>query len=96
MTNSAAAKTGISLVFLLSAGPICADAKAIKIAPAVQTEAVAQDANDPAIWINPSDASKSLIIGTDKGKDAAKGGIYVLVLRGISWHGLADSGPAMA
>ena len=82
MTNSAVVITGISLVFLLSAGHIHGDTKVIKIAPAVQTEAVAQDADDPAIWINPSDASKSLIIGTDKGNDAAKGGIYVFDLDG--------------
>lgn len=41
------------------------------------TDPVAKDADDPAIWINPQDSAKSLIIGTDKG-----GGLYAFNLQG--------------
>lgn len=51
--------------------------KALK--PVVVTERVNHDTDDPAIWINPSDASKSLIIGTDKEKDGA---LFVFDLNG--------------
>ncbi|RYY30986.1 MAG: phytase [Sphingobacteriaceae bacterium] len=43
------------------------------------TEKVRHDSDDPAIWINPQDASKSLVIGTDKDKD---GGLYAFDLSG--------------
>lgn len=36
------------------------------IQPAIVTEPVNFDSDDPAIWVNPQDPSKSLIIGTDK------------------------------
>jgi 3-phytase len=51
--------------------------------PAVQplyvTEPVEFDTDDPAIWVNPNDASQSLIIGTDKDEN---GGLYVYDLKG--------------
>lgn len=50
-----------------------------KIKPSVITEAVAHDTDDPAIWINPENASKSIIIGTDKDTD---GGLYAFDLNG--------------
>ena len=34
--------------------------------PAFATEAVRGDADDPAIWVHPTDPSRSLILGTDK------------------------------
>jgi 3-phytase len=43
------------------------------------TERVKHDTDDPAIWINPIDASKSLIIGTDKDTDGA---LYAFDLSG--------------
>jgi 3-phytase len=46
------------------------------------TEKVAHDSDDPAIWINSSDASQSLIIGTDKGGDTRQGGLYAFSLQG--------------
>jgi 3-phytase len=49
------------------------------IQPAVITEKVGFDSDDPAIWINPADAAKSLVIGTDK---SATGGLYVFDLEG--------------
>src|SRR5687768_5508146 len=47
--------------------PVRADA----LKPAVITEQVGYDTDDPAIWINRADTSKSLIIGTDKDSDGA-------------------------
>ncbi|MFT3826776.1 MAG: phytase [Chitinophagaceae bacterium] len=49
------------------------------IKPAFVTEKVKHDSDDPAIWINPQDASASLIIGTDKDEDGA---LYVFDLKG--------------
>lgn len=49
------------------------------IKPAVVTDTVLFDTDDPAIWINPADASKSLIVGTDKDTN---GGLYVFNLDG--------------
>ncbi len=49
------------------------------INPVVTTEQVKWDTDDPAIWINPEDPSKSLIIGTDKDSDGA---LYVFDLNG--------------
>ncbi len=45
----------------------------------VVTEKVMHDTDDPAIWINPTDPSKSLVIGTDKDKDGA---LYAFDLSG--------------
>lgn len=50
-----------------------------KLKPTVVTETVVHDTDDPAIWINPQDASKSIIIGTDKDTD---GGLYAFDLNG--------------
>ena len=47
--------------------------------PITTTEPAPHDTDDPAIWIHPTDASKSLIIGTDKDTD---GGLYVYNLEG--------------
>lgn len=50
-----------------------------KIKPAFITEKVPNDSDDPAIWYNKLDPSKSLILGTDKHEN---GGIYVFDLDG--------------
>jgi 3-phytase len=62
----------------------------LPIAPAVITDTTLHDTDDPAIWINRDDLSKSLIIGTDKDEDGA---LYVFDLNGKevpgkSVHGL--------
>lgn len=49
------------------------------IKPAVITQPTPNDTDDPAIWIHPTDTSKSLIIGTDK---EVGGGLYVYDLDG--------------
>lgn len=54
-----------------------------KLKPAVITETVVHDTDDPAIWINSQDPSKSIIIGTDKDTD---GGLYAFDLNGKIIH----------
>ena len=49
------------------------------VKPVVVTEAVQFDSDDPAIWINPTDTTKSLIVGTDKNE---QGALYVFDLNG--------------
>lgn len=51
-----------------------------RIRPAVITEKVFGDSDDPAIWINYSDPANSWVLGTDK--DNRNGGIYVYDLSG--------------
>lgn len=41
------------------------------VKPVIVTDAVRYDSDDPAIWINKTDPSKSLIIATDKDADGA-------------------------
>jgi 3-phytase len=36
----------------------------IDMKPVLATEQVGQDADDPAVWIHPTDPQKSLILGT--------------------------------
>lgn len=55
--------------------PIAEDA----LRPSAITQPTPNDTDDPAIWIHPTDASKSLIVGTDK-EDG--GGLYVYDLDG--------------
>ncbi|PXY45259.1 phytase [Flavobacterium hydrophilum] len=62
----------------------CKDDKLAPVAPnAVKptavTEALPHDTDDPSIWIHPTDASKSIIVGTDKDTD---GGLYAFDLNG--------------
>ncbi|WP_200977811.1 phytase [Echinicola sp. 20G] len=50
-----------------------------KVKPTYVTDQVNHDTDDPAIWINPTDPSQSLIVGTDKDADGA---LYVFNLKG--------------
>ena len=50
------------------------------LAPIAATAPVPNDPDDPAIWIHPTDAARSLIIGTDKVETT--GGLYVFALDG--------------
>lgn len=52
------------------------------IKPVFASDPVNHDTDDPAIWINPVDPSKSLIIGTDKGGETGDGGLFVFDLKG--------------
>lgn len=49
------------------------------IQPRVVTESVRHDTDDPAIWIDPVDPARSLVIGTDKDTDGA---LYAFDLAG--------------
>ncbi|HYP08084.1 MAG TPA: phytase [Bryobacteraceae bacterium] len=52
----------IVLASFFAAAPVLV----VDIRPAVQTETTGHDADDPAVWIHPKDASRSLILGTNK------------------------------
>jgi 3-phytase len=53
----------------------------IEVRPALATEPVGDDPDDPAIWVNPADAGRSLIIATNK-VPAPRGALYVYGLDG--------------
>lgn len=53
----------------------------VRVQPAVQTESAGDDADDPAIWVHPKDASRSLVIGTNKAA-APRGALVVYGLDG--------------
>lgn len=57
----------------------CNQSKLPPIAPDVITETTLNDTDDPAIWVNPKDASKSIVFGTDK---ETNGAIYAFDLEG--------------
>ncbi|WP_194766636.1 phytase [Tamlana sp. I1] len=63
---------------LLATAYAC-DKKLPEIAPDVITEHTLHDSDDPAIWVNPNDAAKSIVFGTDKDTDGA---IYAFDLDG--------------
>jgi 3-phytase len=50
-----------------------------EVKPVIITEPVKYDTDDPAIWVNPADPAKSLVIGTDKNTDGA---LYVFDMNG--------------
>lgn len=49
------------------------------IQPIIVTDTLLHDTDDPAIWLHPTDPSKSLILGTDKNEN---GGLFVFDLNG--------------
>jgi 3-phytase len=57
--------------------------------PSVVTQPTPHDTDDPAIWIHPTDTSKSLIIGTDK---ETGGGLYAYDLAGKIANSFIDMG----
>ncbi|MEL1240898.1 phytase [Flavobacterium flavipallidum] len=64
---------------LNSCGSSLAPVRKDAIKPITVTQKTAHDTDDPAIWINPTDAAKSIIIGTDKETD---GGLFAFDLQG--------------
>jgi 3-phytase len=52
------------------------------LTPLTQTASVADDPDDPAIWVDPRDASRSVVIGTNKVAAAEGGALYVFGLDG--------------
>jgi 3-phytase len=68
----------ISVCFaMLSAQPT------INISAKATTSPTGFDVDDCAIWVHPSDPSKSLVIINDKGPMTEKGGLYVYNLSGV-------------
>lgn len=67
------------LACLLFSVAACQSTAQSVVQPVVITDTVRHDTDDPAIWVNPIDPAKSLIIGTDKDQD---GGLYAFDLRG--------------
>jgi 3-phytase len=61
-------------------GPSHSVPSAARVRPAVETQPVSSDADDPAIWIHPTDPSRTLIVGTDKVQQT--GGLFVFGLDG--------------
>ncbi len=57
----------------------CNRSKLTPIPPDVISESTLNDTDDPAIWVNPDDASKSIVFGTDK---ETNGAIYAFDLDG--------------
>lgn len=53
----------------------------IEVKPALATEPVSDDPDDPAIWVNPGDSARSLIVATNK-VAAPRGALYVYGLDG--------------
>jgi 3-phytase len=62
-----------------TSGPASAVSGPLPLRPAVVTERVVHDTDDPAIWLHPQDRSRSLVIGTDKN---IAGGLYAFDLQG--------------
>jgi 3-phytase len=52
----------------------------LPLSPKIATQPVSRDADDPAVWIHPSDAERSLVLGTDKAE--RDGGLFVFNLDG--------------
>ncbi|MES2605673.1 MAG: phytase [Pseudomonadota bacterium] len=65
-----------SLLILCSVSSLAAEPA---LMPAVVTELVRYDTDDPALWINSADPAASLVLGTDKDADGA---LYVFDLAG--------------
>ncbi len=66
----------ISVLFIASCGQ---GSNLPPLVPDVITEKTPNDTDDPAIWVNPEDASKSIVFGTDK---ETNGAIYAFDLNG--------------
>ncbi|MDT0606590.1 phytase [Croceitalea rosinachiae] len=72
-------KYSLILIFIAALASCTSKSTLPPIAPDVITEFTLNDTDDPAIWVNPEDASKSIIFGTDK---ETNGAIYAFDLKG--------------
>ncbi len=73
-------KTWLPLLMLALAAA-CARTTPPDVHPSLATESVTDDPDDPTIWVNPSDPSRSIIVGTNK-VPAPKGALVVFGLDG--------------
>lgn len=67
-----------TIFFAACQAPKTTQEEALK--PDFVTDTTLTDTDDPAIWVNPNDATQSLILGTDK--DDENGGVYAFDLKG--------------
>jgi 3-phytase len=79
-TAAPASATAASAASAATAGSAVRPADGPVLKPVAETEPVPHDADDPAIWVHPTDPSRSLILGTDK--FAREGGLHVFGLDG--------------
>jgi len=82
LTNNICRTLIFSLLLLFRASTLSSQVlpPTLQVHPKAATDSVRYDADDPAIWIHPTDSTKSVIIGTDK--DKVEGGLYVWDLHG--------------
>ena len=71
----------VPALIAFAAGACTAARPAPMITPAVTTAPVANDADDPAVWLDHADPSRSLVIATNK-VAADDGALYVFGLNG--------------
>ena len=64
-------------VLLLGLSAAQAEVKEVQVQATAETSSITGDADDPAIWVNPSDPAASLVLGTDK-----YNGLHVFDLKG--------------
>jgi 3-phytase len=79
LVNPINMKKSVIPMFALMALQACNTNSLPPITPDVVTEHTLNDTDDPAIWVNPKDASKSIVFGTDK---ETNGAIYAFDLDG--------------
>lgn len=85
-------RTVAVLVVAMVSGLAAQTSNTIMIKPRIITSSVVTDADDAAIWTHPTDAAKSLIIGTDKGS-SPNGGLYTWNLDGTQKQWLSMNRP---
>lgn len=78
-------KYNLFIALLISLNFACNPSKLPEIKPDVITDFTLNDTDDPAIWINPKDSSKSIVFGTDK---ETNGAIYAFDLNGKIVEGM--------
>jgi 3-phytase len=71
----------ITALFFMLLATACSQTAPPDIHAVLATESVRDDPDDPAIWVNPADASRSIIVGTNK-VPAPKGALVVYGLDG--------------
>ena len=71
----------LTLFLLIAACATTPRDRVVDVRPTVRTGSVADDPDDPAIWINPQDPAHSLIVVTNK-VAAPKGALVVFDLEG--------------
>lgn len=79
MKNKYIIAVSVLSLFATSCGSKLAPIQKNALKPTIVTQPTPHDTDDPSIWINPTDATKSIIVGTDKDTN---GGLYAYDLSG--------------